>query len=251
MILSHDAHQSSALDGRGNVSGEFSTGARHRTPVEWWGNVDDVANLASGGTVARSKDNRPNRPERPRMSVTQARDDLQRSGQQQGSPGMLIIALLGTLAFIAFYYHGLVLEQMTQLTGGLSMLDHRITGYSLEDVTALAAVMDDDALGQLNWVHKTAGMIFPITVALAVSVVGAWSLRSVPLRWVTLASGVIFAVVDIWENIAIERALHELTADAVATASLLTQLRWVLLAVLIVWLVIMLIQRLRRRSSVD
>lgn len=201
--------------------------------------------------MARSKDNRPNRPERPRVTVSQAREDLQRSGQQQGSPGMLIIALLGTLAFIAFYYHGLVLDQMTQLSDGLPMLDHRFNGYTLDDVAALAAVMDEDALGQLNWVHKTAGIIFPLTVALAVSVVGAWSLRSVPLRWVTLGAGVVFAVVDIWENAAIERALHELTADAVATASLLTQTRWVLLALLMIWLVLLLIRRFQRRGSVD
>lgn len=251
MILSHDAHQSSALDGHANVSVELSTGVRLLIPVEWWGNAERVADLAPGGIVARSKDNRPNRPERPRVTVSQAREDLQRSGQQQGSPGMLIIALLGTLAFIAFYYHGLVLDQMTQLSDGLPMLDHRFNGYTLDDVAALAAVMDEDALGQLNWVHKTAGIIFPLTVALAVSVVGAWSLRSVPLRWVTLGAGVVFAVVDIWENAAIERALHELTADAVATASLLTQTRWVLLALLMIWLVLLLIRRFQRRGSVD
>lgn len=199
--------------------------------------------------MARPKKNREQRQDRPRMTVAKAREDMQAAGQQQGSPGMLIIALIGTMAFMAFYYHYVVLPQMTQLAGGLSMPDHRPFGYSVADVTSLAAVMDGAAMGQLNWVHKTAGVVFPLVTALAVSAVGAWCLRTSRAKWITLAVSVLFVVIDIWENIAIEAALHEPVAPAVQLASTLTVLRWLLLTLLVAWMVVMLVSRFKNRKA--
>ena len=105
----------------------------------------------------RAKDYEKNQPdkrkpkaERPRLTKAQVKEDLQRANQQEGSPGILVFAVLVVTAFIAFYYHILALQGMEQLTGGMSMLDHRLGGFDVADVERLAERMDDDAMGQYN-----------------------------------------------------------------------------------------------------
>lgn len=204
--------------------------------------------------MARNKKNVPAPPpekeQRPRMTVNRAKEDIHNAGQQEGSPGILVTALIGSMAFIGWYYHLVVLQQFTQLSDGIAALDQRISGYTVDEASALAAVLDADALGQLNWVHKTAGVIFPLMVGLTVSVVGAWCLRKVAMRWLVLGVSVVFVVVDIWENIAIEAALHEPVAATVQLASTLTVLRWFLLAVLLIWMVALLAVKLLSRGKV-
>ena len=45
------------------------------------------------------------------------------ASRSDGDPTMLVIALIGTTLFVGAYYHLLVLQQMTQLTGGLAVPD--------------------------------------------------------------------------------------------------------------------------------
>lgn len=181
---------------------------------------------------------------RPGLSVGQARQDLRSSGQQEGSPGMLIIALLGVTLFMFFYLHIVALPQMSALSGGLPMPDHRFS-YGAADLSELAGAMDDAALGQLNWVHKTAGVIFPLCVFLCVSAVAAWSLPRGVGRWASYAAGALFAVVDIAENILIETALAS-AGEGAALASAFTSARWVLLVTITLWVVVMIIAKTRR-----
>lgn len=182
--------------------------------------------------------------QRPRVSVGQARQDLQASGQQQGSPGMLIIALVGATLFMFFYLHVLALPQMSALSGGLPMPDHRFS-YGAADLAELDAAMDTAAHGQLNWVHKTAGVIFPLFVFACVSAVAAWSLPRGAGRWVSYAAGGLFAVVDIAENMLIESAL-DAGGEGAELASAFTSARWVLLVALAAWVVVMVAGKTRR-----
>ncbi|MDO4240307.1 hypothetical protein [Micrococcus sp.] len=186
-------------------------------------------------------------PERDRATLRDVspREDLSVAAEQEGSPAMLVIALIGTTLFIGAYYHLLVLQQMTQLTGGLAMPDSMLL-YGRDHVAALAGVMDEAARGQLNWVHKTAGVIFAVAVALTVAVVGAWRLRPVAAKWGALALGVVFAVVDIWEGLAIEAAIAA-GGDGAGLASALTLIRWILLAVITLAVIAMLRLGRRRR----
>lgn len=174
---------------------------------------------------------------RPKMSVGQARQDLQASGQQQGSPAMLIIALLGVTLFMFFYLHVIALPQMSALSGGLPMPDHRFS-YSAGDLAELDAAMDAAAHGQLNWVHKTAGVIFPLFVFACVSAVAAWSLPRGVGRWVSYAASALFAAVDIAENLLIEAAL-DAGGEGAELASAFTSARWILLVALTLWVVLM------------
>jgi hypothetical protein len=182
----------------------------------------------------------------PRPSVAQARQDLEASGQKEGSPGMLVAALLGTTLFMFFYLHVLVLPQMAQLSGGLSMPDQQFL-YDSAYLAELDAAMDEPAHGQLNWVHKTAGVIFPIAVGLSVAAVAAWCLPRGWGRWVSYAAGALFAVVDIVENMLIESALRA-GGEGAALASAFTTARWVLLVAITAWIVLMIAGRFRRAA---
>ncbi|HEY4616089.1 MAG TPA: hypothetical protein VIG75_11555, partial [Citricoccus sp.] len=206
------------------------------------GTAPDAA--APGGRTDRPGAGGPTR--HPRPSVDQVRRDLQASGQQEGSPGMLVAALLGTTAFMFFYLHLMVLPQMSQLTGGLAMPDQQFL-YDASQLATLDAAMDEAAHGQLNWVHKTAGVIFPVTVALSVSAVAAWCLPRGWGRWASYAAGVVFAVVDIVENVLIESALHAGGAGA-GTAAAFTAVRWVLLVAITAWIVVLVAGRIRRAA---
>lgn len=179
-----------------------------------------------------------------RMSVDQVRSDLHASGQQQGSPGMLIIALLGATLFMFLYLHVIALPQMAALAGGLPMPDHRFS-YGAADLAELDAAMDAAAHGQLNWVHKTAGVIFPLFMAVCAAGVAAWALPRGVGRWVTYAAGALFAVVDIVENMLIEATL-DAGGEGAELASAFTSARWILLVVLAVWVVLMVAGKVRR-----
>ena len=169
------------------------------------------------------------------------------ASRSDGDPTMLVIALIGTTLFVGAYYHLLVLQQMTQLTGGLAMPDSMLV-YGQDHVRALAGVMDEAARGQLNWVHKTAGVIFPIAVALTLTAVAAWRLRPAAAKWGAFGLGVLFAVVDISENIAIEQAIAA-GGPGAGLASALTLARWVLLALIALAVVVMLVRGGKGRQA--
>lgn len=200
---------------------------------------------APRGAQGEGPSSSPGPVRHPGMSISRARSDLAAAGQQEGNPTMLVMALLVSTAFMFAYLHLLALQQMTQLSGGLAMPDSMVFGYDAGHLAQLAGAMDDNALGQLNWVHKTAGVIFPLLFGLSVITVGAWCLPRGTGRWLTLAAGVLLAAVDVWENVAIEAALAS-GGEGAALASTLTVARWMLLFALTAWMAIMLVGRWRR-----
>lgn len=187
--------------------------------------------------------------ERPRMSVGQAKEDMRQAHQQDGNPAILVIAVLAVTVFVGFYYHIMALQGMQQLTEGMSMLDHRISGFTVTDVEQLADRMDNDALGQYNWVHITAGRIFPVMMGLSVIAVGLWSLRSTFAKWGAVIAAAGYAALEIWASISREAALHNISEANVSLASTLTVVQWLLLAFLIVWIAAMLILKFIGRNS--
>ncbi len=119
---------------------------------------------------------------------------------------------------MAFYYHILALQGMEQLTGGVSMLDHRLAGFDVTEVDRLAERMDDDALGQYNWIHITAGRIFPIMTALSLIVVGLWTLRSKLAKWSAVIIAIGYAALELWASATRETALLDPTEATVSLA---------------------------------
>ncbi|WP_156832117.1 hypothetical protein [Yaniella halotolerans] len=189
------------------------------------------------------------RTDRPRLTVAQAKEDIQQAGRQEGSPGMLVLAVLAVTLFIGFYYHILALQGMQQLTGGTPMLDHHVSGFTITDVEHLAERMDDDALGQYNWVHITAGRIFPVMLGLSVISVGLWTLRTKLAKWGAVAAAVIYAGLEIWASITREAVLQDITEANTSLASTLTVLQWLVFAFLIIWIVAMLVLKFIGRNN--
>ena len=150
--------------------------------------------------------------------------------QAQGNGNLVLVAGVGAVILLFWYYHLLTLNQMTDLSNGLMMPDQMIGGYSVEHIEALRAAMDPNAVGQLNYLHKTAGLLFPLFLALVTMLAVNLNTSRGPVRWVLWAVPMLFAVVDLWENSAID-ALFNGPVDpaAVALASTLTTTRWILL----------------------
>lgn len=153
------------------------------------------------------------------------------SHENKSNPMLLISAGLVISLFLFIYLHGMALSQMSDLSNGLSMPDQRVFGYTVEDIEALRSVMDEDARGQLNYVHKTAGILFPLfTAAMSMLLFIRWIPRR-QTRLLAWCAPLGFAVADIVENFAIDAlfSADEVTAGAVMLASILTTIRWALL----------------------
>lgn len=152
---------------------------------------------------------------------------------EQSSPRILVYALLTVALFIGLYLHAYALPQLTHFAGGLSMPDARLTGYDADDISVLRGALEDEAAGQLNFLHRTAGIIFPVAFFLATWAVFGLLVRR-PWRWAVVAAAGLFAVVDITENFLIDRILTQepLEPGLVTTASTFTMLSWGLLAIL-------------------
>lgn len=151
--------------------------------------------------------------------------------RRASNPKLLVYALLGVTVFMFVYLHLYAMPQMTHFAGGFSMPGTRLTGYSLEDIERLRGVMDSTAIGQLNFLHTTAGVIFPISLFLASWAVAGLVMRRGVLRWCVVGAAGLFAAVDITENILIDRILtmEPLDSGLVALSSALTSGSWVML----------------------
>lgn len=155
-----------------------------------------------------------------------------RTPQKAQSNGNLIL-IAGVVAslFLFWYLHLLTLNQLTQLSGGLPMPDSLIGGFDQGFVDQLRTAMDNDARGQLNYVHKTAGTLFPLIFGFTWLLLIGVNVARKPLRWAFWALPLLFAVVRLWGNAAIDGMVSAGTLDGgqVGLASALTVAGWVLL----------------------
>ena len=189
------------------------------------------------------------RADRKRLTVAQAKADIRQAGHQEGSPGILVLAILAVTVFIGFYYHILALQGMEQLTGGLLMLDHRMSGFDLTAVEQLGERMDDEALRQYNWIHITADRIFPIMMGLRLIAVALWTLKTIWARWSAIIVAIGYAAFELWAATAREQALNDVTQANVTLASSLTIAQWLLFILLVIWIVVILVLKFVGRNS--
>jgi hypothetical protein len=154
----------------------------------------------------------------------------------QNNGNLIVIAGVVASLFLFWYLHLLTLNQLTQLSGGLAMPDSLVGGFDQGHVERLRAAMDGDARGQLNYVHRTAGMLFPLIFAFSWLLLIGTNVARKPLRWALWAVPLLFAVVRLWGNAAIDAVLSADTVDAgqIALASGLTVAGWVLLVLSLV-----------------
>lgn len=167
---------------------------------------------------------------RPAPAAPVANPTTERSpAQAQGNGNLILVAGVGAALLLFWYYHLITLNQMTDLSNGLMMPDQMIGGYSVEHVEALRNAMDADAVGQLNYLHKTAGLLFPLFFALATMLAVNLHTSRGPLRWALWLVPAAFTIIDLWENRAIDALLTgPFDPAAVEFASTLTNTRWIL-----------------------
>jgi hypothetical protein len=149
----------------------------------------------------------------------------------QGNSNLIVIAGVVASLFLFWYLHLLTLDQLTQLTQGLAMPDSLVGGFDPAYISRLQDVMNSDALGQLNYVHKTAGTLFPLIFGFTWLLLIGTNVARKALRWALWALPLLFVVVRLWGNVAIDAMLGTQGPDAgqVAMASGLTIAGWVLL----------------------
>ena len=154
----------------------------------------------------------------------------------QNNSNLILIAGVVVSLFLFWYVHLLTLNQLTQLSGGLAMPDSLVGGFDLGFVEQLRLAMDEAARGQLNYVHKTAGTLFPLIFGFTWLLLIGTNVARKGLRWALWAVPLLFAAVRLWGNAAIDSMLSAETVDAgqVALASGLTVAGWVLLVLSLV-----------------
>lgn len=154
----------------------------------------------------------------------------------QSNSNLILIAGVVASLFLFWYLHLLTLNQLTQLSGGLPMPDSLVGGFDRGFVEQLRSALDTDARGQLNYVHKTAGTLFPLIFGFTWLLLIGTNVARKPLRWALWAVPLLFAGVRLWGNAAIDTMMSAATLDGgqVALASALTVAGWVLLVLSLV-----------------
>lgn len=149
----------------------------------------------------------------------------------QGNSNLIVVAGVVASLFLFWYLHLLTLTQMTQLSQEMAMPDSLVGGFDAGYIGRLQAVMNGDALGQLSYVHKTAGTLFPLIFGFTWLLLIGTNVARKALRWALWALPMMFVVVRLWGNVAIDTMMGTEGPDAgqVALASGLTVAGWVLL----------------------
>ncbi|MEW1807401.1 hypothetical protein [Pseudarthrobacter sp. NPDC080039] len=154
----------------------------------------------------------------------------------QANSNLIVIAGVVASLFLFWYLHLLTLNQMTQLSQDMAMPDSLVGGFDTGYIGRLQGVMNADALGQLGYVHKTAGTLFPLIFGFTWLLLIGTNVARKALRWALWAAPMLFVVVRLWGNVAIDAMMGTPGPDAgqVALASGLTVAGWVLLVLSLV-----------------
>lgn len=154
----------------------------------------------------------------------------------QNNGSLIVIAGVVASLFLFWYVHLLTLNQLTQLSGGLPMPDSLIGGFDASYVEQLRRALDGDARGQLNYIHKTAGTLFPLIFGFTWLLLIGTNVAKKALRWGLWCVPLLFVVVRLWANVAVDSmvAAVDLDPGQVALASGLTVAGWALLVLSLV-----------------
>lgn len=162
----------------------------------------------------------------------------------QSNAMILISAGLATSILLFFYYHFWTLGQLTDASNGLAMPDQRVLGFNLAEINELRSVMSPEAIDQLAYAHQTVGLFFPLLFGFfSLLTLGQW-VRERKRRWLAWAVPLLFVIIDLWGNRAIDVLFRgEPDAVAVTLASTLTIGRWALLITTVLLLAVIGVRR--------
>ena len=154
----------------------------------------------------------------------------------QSNSNLILIAGVVASLFLFWYLHLLTLNQLTQLAAAWPCRTPWSAASTRASWSSCARAMDEDARGQLNYIHKTAGTLFPLIFGFTWLLLIGTNVARKSLRWALWAVPLLFAAVRLWGNAAIDSMMSADTLDAgqVALASGLTVAGWVLLVLSLV-----------------
>lgn len=186
-------------------------------------------------------------PQTPVVNTSTARSPQ----KAQGNANLILIAGSAASLLLFWYFHMLTLAQMTDLSDGLAMPQSMVFGFDMAHVEALRSAMDADALGQLNYVQKTAGTLFALVFAFTAMTMIAMNVAKKALRWVLWAFPILFAGISLWGNASIDVMLgaETLSAGAVTLSSTLVSLSWLLLALTLLSIAVALFLNRRKKPA--
>lgn len=120
--------------------------------------------------------------------------------------------------------------QSVQRAVGVPLPDVMVGGYDAAYVESLRELMDAPVVERYQSVHYFWDLVFPVAFAALIILLVRRFSRRTPLRWLFYAVAVLYAAVDIAENLALEAAFAsvEITSSEVAFASFLTTAKFVL-----------------------
>ena len=160
----------------------------------------------------------------------------------------ILVATLG--AWLAMNLWSL--PKIEESAGGLRLLDMRFTGYSFEDVQDFLMAIGDEGttlyLGPQFWLD----MIFPPLLGAVLFMIYRWLFPGLP-GLIIGAVSLTYVATDFLENLAIAALLRVgaegVTPELAATAHFWTTAKWSLAVVGLVFLIVGIGLRLRRRMT--
>jgi hypothetical protein len=167
-----------------------------------------------------------------------------------GNANLILIAALTASLFLFWYFHLLTLQQMTQLSNGMAMPDSLPWGFGPDYIERLRSAMDTDAVGQLQYVHKTAGTLFPLVFGFTAMLLIAVNVATKRLRWLLWIPPILFAILQLCANVSVDGMLSagSLSDGAVVLSSVLVVASWALLLLSLLAIAAALFMSRRRRK---
>lgn len=145
------------------------------------------------------------------------------------STWLTIAAVVASVTSLALSWLQL---QSVQRAVGRPLPDTMIGGYDVDDVGAVRDLMNPAVMERYRSVHYLWDLVFPLAFAALIILLVQRLSRRTPVRWLLYAVAVIYAAVDVAENLEIEAifASAVITPTEVAFASFLTTAKFVLFA---------------------
>jgi hypothetical protein len=155
--------------------------------------------------------------------------------------GLLLSAVLATI-------NGLQVASLQRALEGLALPETQFFGYPHDYIEAVRLRMTDELLERYGAVHYLWDVLCPIVFAATLVLLAQRVARGRKIRYLYMAVPVLYAVVDIAENLALESLFNAdlTTPEAVGFASTLTVLKGILFVLALVTALLTLATRPRK-----
>lgn len=140
-----------------------------------------------------------------------------------------VIVAVGVLMFL--YLYALILPNLGH-TAGIEVPELAFGFRDAEHYRSIAETLGEDGREQYRYIHRSAGLLTPLILALGWMTMIAQTVRGRAARWGLWAVPLALAVVFLAGNAVLDGAVAAPSAEAAQAASWTVMLRWILLAAL-------------------